>query len=119
MADGLKELLGTSDHETTAEEQPQTISITPIKNCDPQERMIRALLILDALALRMTEFGDVTMKELQQFITDVYRIAHIGNGQCKNTHEDWLDTIDERAFQLQKSNTLNLEKAVDEWKKSN
>lgn len=124
MDPNLKDLLGTNDdhhkiEETTPEEQPKTISITPIKNCDPQEKMFRTLLILDALALRIDSIGDMTIKQLQIFVSDVYRIAHIGHGSCNNPHEDWMDTVDERAFQLHKSGTLYLEKQVSKWKEKN
>jgi hypothetical protein len=79
----------------------------PTRECDPLERMARALMILDGLTYHqdaMMKQGPLTHEE--QFVHDVYSIAHAAHGHCGNPHCDWLDLVDERAKELEVTNTL-------------
>lgn len=84
----------------------------PTRDCDPLERMVRALIILDASCYHQKAFEVMEIKTPEeQFVHDVYCISHAAAGHCGNPHLEWLDIIDERAKELDKTNTMrNLEK---------
>ena len=82
------------------------------RDCDPLERMVRSLILLDALCYHQEAFEvmEITTPE-EKFVHNVYCIAHAAAGHCGNPHLEWLDMVDELAKDLDKTNTLrDLEK---------
>lgn len=84
------------------------------RDCDPPERMLRALLVLDGLALMSDDFHNVSLRTLERFVADVYTIAHAATGTCGNSHGDWLDLIDERAQLLKERHIMDVDKMVQQ-----
>ena len=86
----------------------------PTKECDQQERMLRALLVLDGL----TYFLEDMMNEdpttpVEYFVHEVYAIAHAAHGSCC-VDSNWLDRIDKTAELLKKAKIMDVEKILQE-----
>ncbi len=90
----------------------------PIHDCDQKEKMLRALLVIDAMTLGMAEFerspnSKEPPTQLERFISDVYCIAHAAHGMC-GSHSTWLDRIEDNAKLLKEANIMDLEKVLKE-----
>lgn len=90
-----------------------------IHDCDQQEKMLRALLIIDA----MTSFLPDIMCEdpktpVEYFVHDVYAIAHAAHGTCGGcgTDNQWLDRIEKNAKLLKEAKIMDFEKVLQEIK---
>lgn len=87
------------------------------RECDQQERMLRALLVLDGMTYFMEDIMNKTPETpVEHFVHNVYMIAHSAQGSCGNPHENWLDVIDEQAKLLKEANAMDLEKVLQEFK---
>ena len=88
-----------------------------IHDCEQPERMLRALLVLDALTYEQPDImHDDAKTPLEHFVHDVYCIAHGASGTCGNPHKEWLDLIDERTRTLKESKIIDVDKVVEEVK---
>lgn len=85
-----------------------------VRDCDRHEIMLRALLVLDATALGLTDPMSLTPRRVQQFIDDVYKVAHAAHGACCETSQQWLGRIDEIAELLKKHDVVDLDEIVGE-----
>ena len=95
------------------------MSMKPTRDCDRPEIMLRALIVLECLAMTMDGLACQTPSTPEEhFAHDAYSIAHAGHGQCcAGGGTSWLDLIDERAELLKKAGILDLEKAIAEPKR--
>jgi len=55
-------------------------------------QLIRSFSILEGLALLMQD-SFFKKNNPQKFVEDVYKIAHIAGGRCKNRHDDWIEEV--------------------------
>ena len=86
----------------------------PIRECDRQERMLRALLVLEGLASCQEDImNKMPETPLEHFVHDVYAIAHAASGKCcEGGSENWLDKIDASADILKKAGMMDLEEIL-------
>ncbi len=92
----------------------------PTHECDAQERMLRALLVIDGICLQSDYLFDFPTDGTKygpqaQFASDMYCISHAGQGLCSD-HYGWLNRIDERIKNLKEANTIDVEEVVAEWR---
>ena len=88
-----------------------------IYDCDQNEKMLRALLVIDAMTLCIDECTDGNPTRLQKYSSSVYRIAHSASGMCGGCGNDskWLEEIEKQAKILKERNTMDLEKVLEEF----
>lgn len=82
----------------------------PTRECEPDERMLRALLVIDAIAATVFERCDYCEppKTLEhKLLGDIYSIAHWAHGHCCDN--DRFNIIDERAAELKAAGRFDLE----------
>jgi hypothetical protein len=57
--------------------------MTPIKEMSAEDRMRRALLVIEGLATDMNDVDSYSLlKSLRKIVGDVYAIAHAASGLC-------------------------------------
>ncbi len=85
-----------------------------IYDCDQNEKMLRALIVIDAMMLLVDECTDGNPTPLQEMASSIYRIAHSAHGICGGCGNDskWLDEIETQAKNLKTLRTLDLENAL-------
>jgi hypothetical protein len=84
--------------------------LKPIRECNREERLERALLALECASMIFDE-GFIDSK---QFSHDVYIISHAATGRCNNPHENWMKKIEEIEEHGRKHNLYNVEKILSE-----
>ena len=87
----------------------------PIRECDREERMFRVLLLLDAMTFALDDVMSATPRQVEEFVRDIYKIAHAAHGACCVQSEAWLDRIDSIANHLEKHNVIHVDKIVEEF----
>lgn len=94
----------------------------PTRECDQNERMLRALLVLDALALANDWLADRNpsndsgrRQATEEFVHKVYAIAHMAHGKCcpGSERQARFDYIDTMAAWLKTENLMDLEQVLD------
>ena len=56
---------------------------------EPDNVKDKALLTIEGLT-----FEDITMPP-EKKLEIIYKFAHVGLGECKNSHKDWVKCLDE------------------------
>lgn len=88
----------------------------PTRECDQQERMLRALLVLEGLTYFMDKIMCSDPKTpIEHFVHNVYAIAHAAHGNCCSP-SNWVDLIDRNAKLLKDANLMDIEKIIQEIK---
>ncbi len=127
MTSGISSTIGVKSESITqlvpkwlrnwSERKPKSKEMKPTRECGQQERMLRALLVLDGMT---GHFEDIMNEAdaktpIEHFVHDVYKIAHAAHGTCCEDSE-WLDRIDVNAKILNDAKLMNLEKVLGEIK---
>lgn len=77
-----------------------------IKNSSQIERLERALLAIEGMALLELDFED------NPFLTKAYEIAHSALGYCSANHNSWLEIIEEVEVSLKELKVYDVEKIL-------
>jgi len=90
--------------------------MTPIRECSSNERMLRALRVLEGLTYFLDDIMETEPKTpVEHFVHNVYMIAHSAAGKCKTCRKgDWLDKIEEYEKMLKEVNIMDVEKELKE-----
>lgn len=82
----------------------------PIQKCSWEERLERALLVIEGLAMHDVDLMEIAY--LRKVMEQIYMVAHAGSGKCceGGNGNPWLSKIDEIAKSLQENGFIDVEK---------
>lgn len=80
--------------------------LKPIRECDREQRLERALLLIDALVSLQCPPPE------EKLLNTIYEIAHAAHGRCCETAEGWLKTIDELEVEFKKNNVMDMTESL-------
>ena len=81
--------------------------MTPINECSREERLERALLVIESM------FSGDDMEEDERF-SMVYMVAHAATGRCcRGGQEDWLKLIEKCEKEAADNNIMHVDRVFE------